>query len=274
MPAPSLPLPAAPAFELRAGWRELRAREPRLAAFGVALLVALLPALLALWLDERRIGSASVWLKPLKFYASVGLFALTTAWFVGLLPAAQRRGRVVALVAWTIIGAGAYEVGYITLQALLGEASHYNFSTPLHVALYNLMGAGALAMTATQPLLAWQIARAPATGDAVLRRAVIAGLVLTFLLGAGAGGLLGGMQPPAGAGLPVVGWHWGGDLRPAHFIGMHAQQLLPLAALWLRRRRALDAFVAGYVLLWLLAMALGLHGAALSPLPPYDGMAR
>lgn len=274
MPASSIHAPAAPGFDLRAVVRELRAREPRLAAFGFVMLLAMLPALVALGLDGRTIGSVGVWVKPLKFFASVGLFALTTAWFVGLLPAAERRGRAVAVVAWTIIGAGGYEIGYITLQAALGEASHYNFRTPLHVALYNLMGAAAMAMTATQLLLAWRIAKAPAAGDAVWRRAVVIGLVMTFVMGAGAGGLLGGLQPPAGPGLPVLGWQWGGDLRPAHFVGMHAQQLLPLAALTLRSQRALTVFAVLYVLVWLAAMAGGLAGAAPTPLPPYAGSAR
>jgi len=48
---------------------------------------------------------------------------------------------------------------YITLQASLGQASHYNATDAIHIALYGAMGFGALAMTATQPVLAWEIAR-------------------------------------------------------------------------------------------------------------------
>jgi hypothetical protein len=40
--------------------------------------------------------------------------------------------------------------------------------------------------------------------------------------------MLGGNQPPAGQGLPIVGWHLYKDIRPAHFLGVHAQQLIPL----------------------------------------------
>ena len=134
------------------------------------------------------------------------------------------------------------------------------------------MGLGALAMTATQPVLAWQIVRYGRDElHPTWRAAVVAGLVLTFLLGAGAGGLLGSMQPPAGTGLPVVGWHMAGaDLRPAHFLGLHAQQFLPLAGLALlglpRRTAAwaLGAFTLTYVGLWVLAVQRGLMGAVLT----------
>ena len=57
------------------------------------------------------------------------------------------------------------------------------------------------------------------------------GLVLTFVLSTVSGFMLGGNQPPAGQGLPVVGWHLYKDIRPAHFLGVHAQQLIPLCGL-------------------------------------------
>lgn len=258
----------------RAVWREAVAREPWLAWFAFAMVALMAPTLVAMGLDDRLIRGVSVWTKPLKFMASLALFSISTAWFIGLLPAAERRGRGVRALVAVIVAAGLFEIGYIVLQAALGQASHYNLSDRLHMTLYSLMGGGALAMTATQAWLAWRIARAPASGvDPAWRQGVITGLAFTFLLGAGAGGLLGGLQPPAGAGLPIVGWHLAGDLRPAHFIGMHAQQFLPLAALFLRGR-ALTTFSVGYALLWALALAAGLAGAAPTPLPPYDGMNR
>lgn len=267
------PVPAT--LDPRAWWREAVDRQPALAWFALSMLLLMLPTLVAAGLDERVVRGVGTWIKPLKFMASLALFAITTAWFVGLLPADARRGRTVKLVAWTIIALGSFEIAYITLQAALGQASHYNFSTPLRVALYSLMGLAATLMTATQALLAWRIARAPAAGlDPVWRLGVIVGLAFTFVLGAGAGGLLGGLQPPAGAGLPFVGWHWGGDLRPAHFVGLHAQQFVPLAALLLRTRRALVVFAVLYALALVGLMALGLNGAVPTPLPPYDGAGR
>jgi len=100
----------------------------------------------------------------------------------------------------------------------------------------------------------------------VLTQAVVVGLVLTFLLATFSGFLLGGLQPPAGMGLPIVGWHIGGpDARPAHFLGVHAQQLVPLAGLVLQQGRLLRAALwltvvaLGYVLLWALLVAQALR---------------
>ena len=204
-------------------------RQPLLAAFALLMLALMLPALLALGLDERTLRGVNVWVKPLKFMAAVALLAGTTAWFIGHLDAVWRRGRAVRALVWTVIATGSFEVGYITLQAALGQASHYNVGQALPAVMYSLMGVGALLLTATQLALGLLIWR---HGDRRIapayRRAVILGLVLTFALGATVGGVLGGMQPPAGAGLPVVGWHLqGGDLRIAHFIGIHASQVLP-----------------------------------------------
>lgn len=263
------PAGMSPCFAPRQTLAELMRRNRALTLFGLLMWVALLPTLIAWGVDERTLRGVSVWAKPLKFMASIGLFSISTAWFIGLLPEARRQGRAINAVVWTLIAAGLFEISYITLQSALGQASHFNFSSPLHIAMYSLMGMGAMAMTATQPLLAWQIARhARSELPPAWRDGVVTGLVLTFALGAGTGGLLGSMQPPAGTGLPYVGWHMVSDLRPAHFLGIHAQQFIPLAGALLALRmpatgrRALAVFTVGYVALWAWAMARGVDGAA------------
>jgi len=252
---------------------EALSRQRTLTVFALLMWAAMMPAMLACGLDDRALRGVNVWTKPLKFLASLGLFALSTAWFIGLLPNEQRTHRSIKIVVWTLIGTGLFEIAYITWQAALGTGSHYNTTTAFHGLMYALMGLGALVLTATQPLLAWRIARhARPELPAVWRDAVVLGLVLTFVLGAGSGALLGGAQPPSGAGLPLTGWHLGGgDFRPAHFIGIHAQQWLPFAGLLLiaapqrLARGGLMLIMLLVVALWLWAMAIGLQGAQFMP---------
>jgi hypothetical protein len=247
------------------GWRE---REPRLFAFGLLMLALMLPAALALGVDERMLRGVNVWVKPLKFMAAVSLLAFTSAWFIGHLDAAVRRGRTVRWLVATVIATGGFEVAYITLQAALGQASHYNVGDPFHGAMYTLMGIGATLLTGTQLVLGGLVWRhgLPQLAPAY-RLSVVLGLVLTFLLGATVGGMLGGVQPPAGAGLPVVGWSTtGGDLRVAHFVGIHAGQVLPALgalAVLLRLPRATAAVGAGalaWTVLWGWTFAMALAG--------------
>lgn len=212
----------------------LLARERRLAIYGFVLLALLLPMAVAAALDGRTLRGVDVWIKPMKFALSIALLALTTAWFAGHLPNPVRNARAMDRIVWLLIGAGTFEFGYIALQAALGEASHYNVHDPLHAAMYAAMGVGALLLNATQPMLAWQLWRHPDPRQpAVLRLAIVVGLVLTFVFGAGIGAVLASIQPPAGGPtMPLLGWALGGgDLRPAHFVGIHAEQVLPLAGL-------------------------------------------
>ncbi|MEO6410008.1 MAG: hypothetical protein ABIO45_14815 [Burkholderiaceae bacterium] len=251
--------------------RALLDRQRSLALFGATLLFLLLPGAIAWSLDDRTLRGANVWIKPMKFSLSIAVLALTTAWFIGHLPRDRRGATGVRAAVAMILGAGSFELVYITLQAALGEASHYNVGDAFHATMYTLMGIGAIVLTASQPLLAWQIYR---HGDASLapayRSAVVLGLGLTFVLGAGAGIPLSALPPATGPGLSILGWSTVmGDLRPAHFLGIHAAQLIPLTGAAIvgariARPRAAVRFVAiAYVALWAALMAQALSGLPL-----------
>jgi hypothetical protein len=53
---------------------------------------------------EATLRGANVWIKPMKFALSLGVFALTTAWFVGHLLPVARRLRAVDAIVWVLIG--------------------------------------------------------------------------------------------------------------------------------------------------------------------------
>lgn len=217
---------------------ELRDRQPALAAVGFAFLVLFAVTSALPLFDARTLDGVSVWAKPSKFFLSTGLFLLTSAWFFGYVRLERRRAPALLWSVRIVIAAGLFELGYITLQAGLGERSHFNRESLVHFVLYGMMGAAALTMLLTKIPLALEIWRRPVCGlDPTLRLAVVAGIALTVLLGAlsgvymsqqyGAGHTIGAV----GGAAPLFGWNRaGGDLRVAHFFGMHGEQVLPVVA--------------------------------------------
>jgi hypothetical protein len=132
------------------------------------------------------------------------------------------------------------------------------------VFMFGVMAIAAVGLTASQAWLAWEIWKEQGGSDMPVETlGVIIGLVLTFVLSTISGFMLGGNQPPAGQGLPIVGWHMFKDIRPAHFLGVHAQQLIPLwglvAANFMGAFSNAGLLVGSvlYVLLWVVASWLG-----------------
>ncbi|HEX8192517.1 MAG TPA: hypothetical protein VF552_06415 [Allosphingosinicella sp.] len=226
----------APAAVGRTIVAELLERQRLLALYGIGsivlglLVVAMIPA------DPRTLQGVSVWVKPAKFLFSTAAFALTAAWYYGYVRPERRRSRALRWSAWTLVAASAFEIAWISWQASQGLASHFNHSSPFYSTMYGLMGIAALALIGTTLPLAWEIARRPAQGlRADFAAAVAIGLVLTFLLGTTLGfymaGGTGHTVGAAGGHFPVFGWNrLGGDLRVAHFFGIHAEQAIPLLA--------------------------------------------
>jgi hypothetical protein len=219
------------------------------------------PTAVALLADDRLLNGIPIWVKPLKFQASVGIYLLTLAWFAAALPHSVRTTRFFQALVAAALTASIFEIGYITLQAARGLASHYNVGDAFHGTMYALMGLGALTLAAVSPALAVLLMRhPPAAWSSAFRVSAVLGLALTFVLGAGAGAVLssgdghwiGGSRTDAG-GIPLVGWsRTGGDLRVAHFLGMHALQVVPMIGLiagrMLPSRAAVGLVVAGAVL--------------------------
>ena len=257
---------------------ELLERQRTLALYGLAVLLLAVPVLALQAIDPRTLHGVSVWMKPAKFLVSVGIFALTAAWYWGYVAPERRNGRALRLTAAVLIGAASFELVYIALQAARGLDSHFNTASPLYAVMYSLMGVAAVLLVGTVLPLAWQIVRHPAEG---LRRDFVAalaiGLLLTFLLGGGLGGYM-SAQPghsvgAHGGNLPLFGWNRsGGDLRVAHFLGIHAEQAIPLLAALVAGRSvrarwtALAAGTLAYVALTLAVFAQAVAGRPLLPL--------
>ena len=245
---------------LRHSVRRLWHTDAPLTATGLLMLALLCGTLIGLWLDPRTISGAPAWLKPAKFSLSIAIYTLTLTWVFGFLGPWPRMRRVVSLTTATVL---IMEFAVITLQAWRGTSSHFNVGTPLDATLFGLMGAGIALQTMVSIAVAVAVWR-QSFGDPALGWALRLGMTIS-ILGASTGGLMtaptaeqldaaragGGLTvagahtvgaPDGGPGLPGSGWsREHGDIRVAHFVGLHALQVLPLIALVLYRRRIPDA---------------------------------
>ena len=231
---------------------ELLHRQPALCLYGLALLALAVPLLAATQLDPRLLHGVGVWSKPTRFCISTGLFALTACWFFGYVRPEHRRSRHMRWTVRLLIASASFEIGWIGWQAGHGLDSHFNMSSPFYGTMFALMGLFALSLVCTSLPLAWEIAHRPIPGLAPeLARAVVAGLVASTVLAAITGftmaAHLGHDVGARGGRLPLFGWNRsGGDLRAAHFLGVHAEQAIPLLVLLLLRlRRPLKGRLAG-----------------------------
>jgi hypothetical protein len=216
---------------------DIREGSPLIWWSSLAMMACALACLTLSLVDERTIIGQNVWDKPGKFFFSLAVQFSTVAWGMSFLPEAQRQSRKISWPVAVMVLIGWLEVAYITFRAGRAEASHFNHSTPLAEMAYNFMGMGALIMTGVAfyaGVFIWRRRR-----DGLWTEAAALGLMLGAVLGTFAGMYMGnqyshwvGGDATDATGTGFFGWSTtGGDLRIAHFVGLHAAQFIPFAAL-------------------------------------------
>jgi hypothetical protein len=210
--------------------KNVRLRNETMYLFGLYCLFFSLICILLTRITKTRVNNISAWDKPFKFAFSTFLYAWTMAWFCYYLTNFN-----VMFFDWSIIVLLGFEIIYIAIQAGRGQLSHYNLSTPTYALLYSLMALAASLATIytaytgllffTQPLhelpiyYLWSI-----------RFGIIIFVIFSFegfVMGSKLRHTVGGDDGTKG--IPILNWSRNfGDLRVAHFIGMHALQLLPI----------------------------------------------
>lgn len=231
---------------------------PPLMWFSGAMLFTTALSVGGLCLDHRTLVGAPLWMKPLKFSISFGLYAFTWAWMISL------QSRSASSIRWavrsgTILAVtSTIEMVVIIVQTVRGQQSHFNYATAFDSAMWlvmqstvvvlwlaNLLGAlllmrvhnfvpqragkhdrsrsAAVRFGALISIPGMSLASLMALPTAEQQSALHAGTVL-HIVGAHSVG-----APDGGPALPITGWSTGGgDLRIPHFVGLHALQLLPL----------------------------------------------
>lgn len=228
--------------ERLAGWHR-----PLLALTVASVLVGVV-CLGGLAFDDRVLTGAPIWMKPFKFSVSIAIYSFTIAWMLTLLRFRRTAWWLGTIVSVMLAG----ELALIVLQVVRGTTSHFNYATPFDATIFTTM-AGMIvtlwvANLAIGVLLLFQKLddRSLAWSLRLGTLVALVGMAVAFfmpqptpeqeaafdrgapqdIVGAHSVGV-----PDGGPGLPIVGWSTvGGDLRVAHFLGIHALQAIPLLA--------------------------------------------
>ncbi|MGO4617733.1 hypothetical protein AB4305_27820 [Nocardia sp. 2YAB30] len=248
-----------------------------------AMAALVLFSLAAMMVDDRTLLGESVWLKPMKFGLAFFLYSLTLAWLLSL---PHRESRATWWLGTVFAVTGFVDVGFIVLQAARGTFSHFNTEDDPVNSIGQLVFASGVpglfsANLGIVLILSWQRLLDPPTARAIHTALLLAvgGMGLGYLMGFTGKQLVrdsegrvvelaaghtvvpdsSDLAPRDAAGMPITHWSTvGGDLRVPHFVGLHAIQVMLLAAVglaWLAPRyRWLGAERAGAAVVGVLAL--------------------
>lgn len=236
-------------------WQRIFGTEQFLTWMMVGSIVLFLATIVLSIFDSRLVSGAPAWIKPMKFAISITLYTGTLAWMLSFVEGHPR------LVRWigglTALGF-VVELVAIVIQVARGVRSHFNVGTPLDAVLFGFMGwfvvvIWLMNIVAAILLMRQKMANRPFAWALRLALVVTAvGAGLGFFMTQPTPDQLASMQAgetvtivgahsvgvaDGGSGLPFVGWSTeGGDIRAAHFVGLHALQIIPLLGIFINRR--------------------------------------
>jgi len=245
---------------------QLKQRNPLLYWFGWFNMLVGLACMGGMFIDDIQLLGVNRWLKPMKFYLSVGLTVWTMGWLLYYLSKTKK----IKQYSWLIVFTMFFENGLILLQAFRDTTSHFNIKTPADILIFNFMGIFILIFTITCILICISFFRQkrfyiPASYVWGIRL----GLIFFILFSLEGGVMLGMMKHTVGAadgtpGIPLLNWsRQYGDLRIAHFLGIHSLQLLPLAGYILKSKLQVIIAAAVYFIAVVFVFVLALRGISL-----------
>jgi hypothetical protein len=220
--------------------RQIHAKNPILFWLGaVHLLVFSILLMYYPFNNSIVLGINSV-IKPMKFALSIWIYS----WTMALILDVFQDKKKVKIYSWAAVVSMCFEQIAITSQALRGELSHFNIANTYGIVLFTLMGVFIMIITLWTGYMAYIFMKQKTfKAPLVMVLAIKIGLV-NFVVFSLFGGYISGLQghtvlaKDGGAGLPFLNWSLDfGDLRIAHFFGIHALQIIPLFALFLLKNR-------------------------------------
>ncbi|HYJ37306.1 MAG TPA: hypothetical protein VEV87_01770 [Chitinophagaceae bacterium] len=252
---------------MKSFFAELHRRNPLLSIFGWLCIAGGIICAIMTQMSDTIVLGINAYIKPMKFFFSICIFSWTMAWYLSYLQMPRRAKAYSVMVVIVFI----IEIVIIVWQATNGRLSHFNIETPLYGMLFSLMGIAIMVLWIwTVIITIYFFKKKNFDVSMTFIWGIRLGLVL-FLIFSIEGGMMSSRlshtvgAADGGDGLPIVNWSKEyGDLRVAHFIGMHALQIIPLFSHYVARKPGNVAlFSSAY---FILAMALFLQAMYRMPL--------
>lgn len=239
----------------------LKSRNGTLYHYGLICLALSIVFLILTRLTDTQVYNVSAWYKPFKFAFSTFLYAWAMAWYCAYLPSFN-----ISFFNWSIIILLGFEIAYIAIQAGRGQLSHYNMTTPFYGAMYSMMALAATLVTVYTAYVGIlfftnEFPDLPNYYVWAIRLGIVIFVIFSFegfVIGSRLTHTIGGADGEEG--LPILNWSTKyGDPRIAHFIGMHALQVLPILSFYTFKDVKITLFASllyGFLAIFTLVQAL------------------
>ncbi len=212
-------------------YQEIVKRNALMTKLGTFFLVLAIVLGLYAFINTTQVLGINSMIKPIKFALSTWIYAWTMAYLLYYVQN-QSRVRKYSILATVVM---LFENTVITVQAFRGKLSHFNQTEIVGGILYAVMGILIVWLTTATLVLTIRFIRQKTyiINDSFALSIQI-GLIM-FVIFSFFGGYMSGINShnvggEIGAeGLPLLNWSTlFGDLRVAHFFGVHSLQLIPL----------------------------------------------
>lgn len=204
--------------------------------------------------DHRQVLGISLWVKPIKFAISIALYCLTWPLLLQYFPFQKLKRRFANFTVFAMV----FEMVAIGGQAARGELSHYNVSTQVNALIFSMMGVAIVSQTVFSLWIGIRFFQVKALDlTPALLWSIRLGIIIAGILATEGGVMASRLSHTVGAadggpGLPFFNWSkLDGDLRIAHFFGLHALQIIPLFVVFTGLKNATPVIIFGtcYLLL-------------------------
>jgi hypothetical protein len=218
---------------------DIFAKNKILAYMGLGFLIIALMLSLYAFINTQQVLGLNSMIKPIKFCISTWAYAWTMAYLLFYVNN-QKKVKWYSILACFVM---VFENGVIIVQAIRGKISHFNQSELIGGILYGVMGILIVWLTTATLIIAIRFIRQKSyTISSPFALSIKIGLIM-FVVFSFMGGYMSAINSHnvggeiGQTGLPLLNWSTlFGDVRVAHFFGIHSLQLIPLLGYFISTR--------------------------------------